>query len=108
MLGVTMLSFAQVPEGCVMLEPSAFHELIRRRGAAARAAAGEWVGQYEPAIRRSVRLRLADAGLRRLLDSTDICQAVFLSFFVRTASGQYELETPEQLQQLLVKMARNK
>jgi len=91
-----------------MLEPSTFHELIRRVRAGDQEAAAELVRQYEPAIRRSVRFRLADAGLRRLLDSTDICQAVFLSFFVRTASGQYELETPEQLQQLLVKMARNK
>jgi len=91
-----------------MLEPSTFHDLIRRVRAGDQDAAAELVRQYEPAIRRAVHFRLVDAGLRRLLDSTDICQAVFLSFFVRTASGQYELETPEQLQQLLVKMARNK
>jgi hypothetical protein len=38
----------------------------------------------------------------------DISQSVLLSFFVRTAAGQYELEEPEQLLKLLVTMARNK
>jgi RNA polymerase sigma-70 factor (ECF subfamily) len=38
----------------------------------------------------------------------DICQSVLASFFVRAASGQYELDRPEQLLNLLVGMARNK
>ena len=38
----------------------------------------------------------------------DICQSVFASFFVRTALGQYELNTPEQLLKLLVTMSRKK
>jgi RNA polymerase sigma-70 factor (ECF subfamily) len=38
----------------------------------------------------------------------DICQSVLASFFVRAASGQYELDQPEQLSRLLVAMARNK
>jgi RNA polymerase sigma-70 factor (ECF subfamily) len=38
----------------------------------------------------------------------DVCQSVLKSFFVRTAAGQYDLDTPEQLQRLLVSMARNK
>jgi RNA polymerase sigma-70 factor (ECF subfamily) len=38
----------------------------------------------------------------------DICQAVLCSFFVRAASGQYELETPDQLLKLLATMARHK
>jgi RNA polymerase sigma-70 factor (ECF subfamily) len=37
-----------------------------------------------------------------------ICQSVLKSFFCRTAAGQYDLDTPEQLQRLLVTMARNK
>jgi hypothetical protein len=38
----------------------------------------------------------------------DISQSVLLSFFLRTAAGQYELEEPEQLLNLLLTMARNK
>ena len=33
---------------------------------------------------------------------------MLLSFFVRAAAGQYELERPEQVVKLLVTMARNK
>jgi RNA polymerase sigma-70 factor (ECF subfamily) len=46
--------------------------------------------------------------LRRTFDSLDVCQSVLLSFFVRAASGQYDLDTPEQLLRLLTTMARNK
>ena len=38
----------------------------------------------------------------------DVCQSVLKSFFFRTAAGQYDLDTPEQLQRLLVTMAKNK
>jgi RNA polymerase sigma-70 factor (ECF subfamily) len=38
----------------------------------------------------------------------DISQSVFASFFVRTALGQYDLESPEKLLRLLVNMSRNK
>jgi RNA polymerase sigma-70 factor (ECF subfamily) len=38
----------------------------------------------------------------------DVCQSVLRSFFVRAASGQYCLETPEQVLSLLTAMARNK
>jgi DNA-directed RNA polymerase specialized sigma24 family protein len=77
-----------------------------RRGDAE--AAAELVRRYEPAIRRAARVRLVDTRLNRLLDSMDICQSVMASFFVRTALGQYELETPEQLLKLLATMTRNK
>src|SRR5438067_734305 len=38
----------------------------------------------------------------------DICQSVLASFFVRTALGQYELDSPEQLLSLLTAITRNK
>jgi RNA polymerase sigma-70 factor (ECF subfamily) len=91
-----------------MIEAPAFDELIRRVRAGDHGAAAELVKHYEPAIRRAVRFRLADARLGSLLESMDICQSVLASFFVRAASGQYELETPEQLLKLLTAMARNK
>jgi RNA polymerase sigma-70 factor (ECF subfamily) len=85
-----------------------FRDLIRRVRDRDPEAARELVRRYESAIRRVVRIRLRDAGMRRLLDSTDICQSVLASFFVRTALGQYEVDSPEQLVNLLTAIARNK
>jgi RNA polymerase sigma-70 factor (ECF subfamily) len=85
-----------------------FQELIARVRKGDDAAANELVRRYEPAIRRAVRFRLTDPRLRRTLDSMDVCQSVMASFFVRAASGQYDLDSPEQLLRLLTTMARNK
>jgi RNA polymerase sigma-70 factor (ECF subfamily) len=91
-----------------MPESPSFTVLIRRVRAGDAAAAAELVREYEPAIRRAVRIRLRDAPLRRLLDASDVCQSVLASFFARAALGQYDLDTPEQLLKLLATMARNK
>jgi RNA polymerase sigma-70 factor (ECF subfamily) len=91
-----------------MGEASSFRDLIGRVRRGDQQAAAELVRRYEPAIRRAVRFRLTDARLRRTCDSLDVCQSVLLSFFVRAASGEYELDTPEQLIKLLTVMARNK
>jgi RNA polymerase sigma-70 factor (ECF subfamily) len=91
-----------------MLEDNAFHELICRVRAGDNKAAEELVRLYEPTIRRVARVRLVDARLRRAFDSMDICQSVFASFFVRAALGQYDLQRPEQLLNLLVNMSRKK
>ena len=91
-----------------MPEAPTFEELIRRVRAWDQDAAAALVRRYEPAIRRAVRVRLASARLGNLLDSMDICQSVLRSFFVRAASSQYDLETPEQVLKLLTAMARNK
>jgi RNA polymerase sigma-70 factor (ECF subfamily) len=92
----------------IMIDAPIFDELIRRVRAGDQDAATDLVRRYEPYIRRAVRFRLADARLGTLLDSMDICQSVLASFFVRAASGQYELKTPAQLLKLLTVMARNK
>jgi RNA polymerase sigma-70 factor (ECF subfamily) len=85
-----------------------FSDLMRRVRAGDSQAAEELVRTYEPAIRRAARIRMASPRMRRLLDSADVCQSVFTSFFVRAGLGQYELESPEQLVRLLAAMARNK
>ena len=59
-------------------------------------------------IRREVRLRLDDHRLYRVFDSMDISQSVLTSFFARASTGQFDLETPEQLVRLLIQMTRNK
>jgi RNA polymerase sigma-70 factor (ECF subfamily) len=91
-----------------MGEEQSFADFIRRIRAGDPEAATEVIRQFEPVIRLEMRRRLANSALYRLLDSVDICQSVMMSFFVRAAAGQYELERPEQLLKLLVAMAHNK
>jgi hypothetical protein len=91
-----------------MPDQDTFADFVRRIRAGDEQAAVEMVRRYEPLIRREVRLSLEDRRLCRLFDSMDVCQSVLKSFFFRTAAGQYALDTPEQLQRLLVTMARDK
>ncbi len=95
-----------VVAGRTMTDVPSFPDLMRRVRAGDGAAAAELVRHYEPAVRRVVRLRL-DPRLRRLYDSLDICQAVLGNFFTAAAAGRLELDTPEQLVNLLAVMARN-
>jgi RNA polymerase sigma-70 factor (ECF subfamily) len=85
-----------------------FAEFLRRVRAGDEWAAVELVQRYEPALRLEIRLRLKDPKLRRLLEPDDLCQSVLKSFFVRAASGQYDLDSPAKLLALLRAMARNK
>ena len=87
---------------------SSFTDLLQRVRAGDERAAEELFHSYEAQIRRVVRVRLTDPGLRRQLDSVDICQSVMADFFVRVALGRFELETADQLIKLLATMARNK
>jgi DNA-directed RNA polymerase specialized sigma24 family protein len=85
-----------------------FAEFLRRVRAGEESAAVELVRRYEPALRLEIRLRLKEPRLRRLLEPDDLCQSVLKSFFVRAASGQYELDSPAKLLALLRTMAQNK
>jgi RNA polymerase sigma-70 factor (ECF subfamily) len=89
-------------------EEETFCALIRRVRAGDREAAAELVRQYEPEIRRFIRLQLNNTRLRRTFDSADIFQSVFLNFYVRVMGGQFDLEEPTQLLRLLTTMARNR
>jgi RNA polymerase sigma-70 factor (ECF subfamily) len=91
-----------------MAESELFADFLRRIRAGDERAASELVERYEPLIRRSIRLRLTDPSLARVIDVTDVCQSVLGSFFVRAAAGEYELSEPGQLVALLTRMARNK
>jgi RNA polymerase sigma-70 factor (ECF subfamily) len=93
----------------IAAQPEAqFAELIGRIRAGDGRAAEELVRQYEPLVRRAIRVRLEDQRLRHVFDSMDVCQSVLASFFVRTAAGSYDLQGPQDLVRLLVRMARNK
>lgn len=91
-----------------MTDANHISELMRRVRAGDQAAATTLVREYEPLVRRMVRLRLEDERLSRVFDSMDVCQSVLGSFFVRAAMGEYDLQEPGQLVKLLVTMARNK
>jgi RNA polymerase sigma factor (sigma-70 family) len=91
-----------------MDDNATFVQLIQRVRAGEMRAAEELVRSFEPTVRRAIRVRMVNPALRRAVDSVDICQSVMGSFFVRAALGQYELDSPEQLAGLLIKLARNK
>ena len=91
-----------------MIPNEEFDELITRIRAGDPAAATELVQQFEPQIRREIRLRLTDRQLRQTLDSIDISQSIFGNFFVRATLGEFDFDRPEQLLGLLATMARNK
>jgi RNA polymerase sigma-70 factor (ECF subfamily) len=91
-----------------MSECTEFPEFIRRIRAGDDQAARELVERYGPVIRCEVRLRLRDPRLFSRFDWADICQSVMASFFLRAASGQYDLRQPDHLRRLLVVMTRHK
>ena len=90
-----------------------FAELLRRVRAGDRAAAGELWQQFEPEIRRTLRVRLWQSGLRGREETEDRLQSVALLFFDRLDRGKLdqwldELESPEALRNLLQQMAQGK
>ena len=91
-----------------MSNAPSFTDFIQRIRAGDDQAAEELVRRYEPIICREIRLRIEDERLNRVFDSMDVCQSVLASFFVRAATGEYDLEEPQHLVGLLVTMARTK
>ena len=85
-----------------------FSSLIARVRQGDAQAAADLIRRYEPELRVMARVRLTDPGLRRVMDSIDICQSILANFFVRIRAGQFDLETPDQLLKLLATMIRNK
>ncbi len=85
-----------------------FTELVVRLRRGDPDAAAILIQLYESELRIIARVRLNDPRLRRVVDSMDICQSILANFFVRASAGQFEIETPEQLQRLLATMIRNK
>jgi RNA polymerase sigma-70 factor (ECF subfamily) len=91
-----------------MSDDETFFELLQRVRLGDQAAATELVHQFEPELRRVVRVRLNDPRLRRVIDSVDVCQSVLANFFLRVRVGEFDLRQPEELLHLLIVMARNK
>jgi len=91
-----------------MVETSSFSSFMRAIRSGNEDAARELVRRFEGVIRREARLRMEDHRLYRAFDSVDISQSVLSSFFIRASTGHFDLETPEQLVNLLMRMTRNK
>jgi RNA polymerase sigma-70 factor (ECF subfamily) len=85
-----------------------FLELLGRIRAGDETAAVELHAAYAEQLQRIIRVQLTQPALRRQMDSLDICQSVFADFFVRTALGQYDLQSPTELLKLLATMARHR
>ena len=85
-----------------------FAALLARLRAGDPSAAEELVKKYEAVIRVTVRARLTDSRLRRVMDTMDISQSVFAGFFKRATVGEFDLGEPNDLVRLLVSMTQNK
>src|SRR4051812_41695982 len=87
---------------------AAFAGLLARVRAGDTDACRQLVEQYEPELRRVIRIRLCEPLLRSNVDTADICQSVLMDFFARVQLGQYEFSSPQDLVRLLLTMARHK
>jgi RNA polymerase sigma-70 factor (ECF subfamily) len=87
-----------------------FRSLLDRVARHDEDATNELIRRYEPEIRVMVRawLRPWEVRLRRVFDSQDICQSVLAWFFLKNASGRYDLSCPDNLRRLLRVMVRNR
>jgi RNA polymerase sigma-70 factor (ECF subfamily) len=91
---------------CAMSDDNAFPDLMARGRRGDVRAAEELLRQFEPQVRLEVQMRLRDP--RLLVDTADVCQSVWLSFFVSARLGEYDIADPKELERLLAAMARNK
>jgi DNA-directed RNA polymerase specialized sigma24 family protein len=90
------------------MENGDFERFLAAVQAGDRKTATDLVRQYEPYIRRVIHLRLADHGVRHVVDSVDICQSVMADFFEKAEPNRFVLRSPDDLRRLLVTMALNK
>jgi RNA polymerase sigma-70 factor (ECF subfamily) len=91
-----------------MAGEATFLDLLTRVRKGEEEAAAELLRRYEPFVRRFASNKLTDEALRRQFDSMDICQSVLGAFFVRTALGHFDLNSPDDLIKLLATMVSNK
>jgi RNA polymerase sigma-70 factor (ECF subfamily) len=85
-----------------------FRALVERFRGGDQEAAAELLRRYEPQVRRFIRMRLTDPQLRRVVNSSDIFQSVFLSCLVKLREGYYDPQEPGELLRLLATIAVHK
>jgi RNA polymerase sigma-70 factor (ECF subfamily) len=91
-------------------ENEAFAVLLARVRARDPDATTQFVREYEPQLLRKVRrwLRERYPDLCGGLGPSEVCNSVLASFLHRVARGQYRLERPEDVWNLLVVMSRRR
>lgn len=89
-----------------MNERGEIHDLMQRVRAGSQEAMRELCDLYGPHVRRVVRRRL-DKKLRAKLDSADLAQAVWASFFIQP-NHDFTFATSEELVAFLASIAHNK
>ena len=67
-----------------------------------------FVAEYEPYIRRSIRFRINQSALWTVTDSTDVCQSVLGGFLLRLTSGDFDLRSEDDMRRLLLVIAKRK
>ncbi|MBS0209049.1 MAG: sigma-70 family RNA polymerase sigma factor [Planctomycetes bacterium] len=108
MAGVAQCIVPSRVEATPMATNAEFVELIARVRRGDQQATAELVRMYEPEVRRFINARHTDERIRPSFGASDVYQNVMMSFFVRVALGEYEINAPEQLIALLTTMGRNK
>jgi DNA-directed RNA polymerase specialized sigma24 family protein len=98
--------FGVPPRGAFVADEWTFEELIRAVRAGDEGASAELVRLYEPEITRAVRAPMHRLRLHRVLDPADITQTVLARFFSHAAAGDFQLDEPLQVRNLLLTMAR--
>ncbi|MCA9117003.1 MAG: sigma-70 family RNA polymerase sigma factor [Planctomycetaceae bacterium] len=71
-------------------------------------AAATLLRRYEVELRAEIRRRLRNSPLREVLESMDIFQSVFGSFFAGLSRGRFRIDGPNDVIRLLSRMAQNK
>src|SRR5262249_7796645 len=72
------------------------------------AAAAALLREFQPALHREARLMLNDEQLRPVVGPSDIVQSACALFFLSLRAGQFDLEHPGQVANLLVQLAHNR
>jgi DNA-directed RNA polymerase specialized sigma24 family protein len=92
-----------------MAEDQELQALISRALHGDEAASTELVVRLQPVILRAVRVHLSPRDpLRRLFDSTDICQSVLVRFLARAGASAISFDNPAGVRALLEEMAAAK
>jgi RNA polymerase sigma factor (sigma-70 family) len=92
-----------------MSDAPSFTELLRRARDGDEEAIQALVTQHAHVIRIAARRGLShNPHLNAAFDASDICQTVLKSLFHRLAAGEFDLNSPEDLEALLAQMAANK
>jgi len=87
---------------------AAFVDLMTQVRAGEATACNRLIETYGDEIRRVIRIRLREPLVQSIVDTSDIYQSVMLDFFARIRKDHYQFESPKDLINLLLTMARHK